>query len=130
MKTAVESPDTAFGEAVTATADTLSPRRSALFGQMATGRQRPSARFQEHNGSIMPIYEYACDSCGNKFEKLVRSTEAEAAAAAACPSCGKQELHQEYSTFAARSAGADCGPSEMSQCPAGMCGNPGMCGRN
>jgi putative FmdB family regulatory protein len=81
------------------------------------------------NGITMPIYEYLCASCGNKFEKLIRRSEAEAAVSAACPSCGKQELKQEYSTFAPRAAS---GPqaSDMGQCPAGMCGNPGMCGRN
>jgi putative FmdB family regulatory protein len=77
----------------------------------------------------MPIYEYLCESCGNKFEKLVRRSETEAAVSAACPSCGKQELKQEYSTFAPR-AGSASDASAMPQCPAGMCGNPGMCGRN
>ncbi len=77
----------------------------------------------------MPIYEYLCDSCGNKFEKLIRRSEAESAAAAACPACGKQELKQEYSTFAPR-AGSTSSAGEMGGCPAGMCGNPGMCGRN
>jgi len=77
----------------------------------------------------MPIYEYLCDSCGNKFEKLVRRSEAETTAAGACPSCGKQELKQEYSTFAAR-AGSGSPSAEMGGCPAGMCGNPGLCGRN
>jgi len=77
----------------------------------------------------MPIYEYRCESCGDKFEKLVR--RAEDALEAGCPACGAQHLHQEYSTFSAR-AGAGSAPSFESGggCPAGMCGNPGMCGRN
>ena len=77
----------------------------------------------------MPIYEYLCESCGNKFEKLVRRSEAESVLAAPCPSCGKQHLKQEYSTFAPR-AGAGSSSAEMPHCPGGMCGNPGMCGRN
>src|ERR1035438_6482439 len=48
----------------------------------------------------MPIYEYRCESCGDKFEKLVRrSTDA---LEAGCPSCGEKHLEQQYSTFAAR----------------------------
>jgi putative FmdB family regulatory protein len=78
----------------------------------------------------MPIYEYACESCGNKFEKLVRRSED--VLASGCPSCGQKHLKQEYSTFAAH-GGPDekaAGPAEMGGCPAGMCGTPGLCGRN
>lgn len=75
----------------------------------------------------MPIYEYKCDSCGNKFEKLVRRSED--FANLACPACGQNHLSQEYSTFAARANGSPA-PSEAPMCPGGMCGNPGMCGRN
>jgi putative FmdB family regulatory protein len=77
----------------------------------------------------MPIYEYRCESCGDKFEKLVK--RAEDALEAGCPACGDKHLQQEYSTFAAR-AGSKAGgrESEMPSCPGGMCGNPAMCGRN
>ena len=73
----------------------------------------------------MPIYEYKCDDCGTKFEKLVRNTST----AVECPGCGQDHLHQEYSTFAARANGKSQ-ESAMPSCPAGMCGNPGLCGRN
>jgi putative FmdB family regulatory protein len=79
----------------------------------------------------MPIYEYRCESCGDKFEKLVRRSED--ALEAGCPACGEKRLQQEYSTFAARagsSASASAAMPEMSGCPSGMCSNPGMCGRN
>jgi putative FmdB family regulatory protein len=79
----------------------------------------------------MPIYEYLCESCGDKFEKLVRRTEE--VLDAGCPSCGQKHLKQEYSTFAARGGARDQAPSpaEMrGSCPAGMCGTPGLCGRN
>ena len=78
-------------------------------------------------GIAMPIYEYSCESCGNKFEKLVRRTED--AMESGCPSCGKKHLQQEYSTFAAR-ANSSPGASEMPSCGGGMCMTPGMCGRN
>lgn len=76
----------------------------------------------------MPIFEYACDDCGTKFEKLVRrSAEADALR---CPSCGRDHLTTQYSTFAARSAAAksaECAPS--GGCGAGVC-QSGMCGMN
>ena len=82
----------------------------------------------------MPIYEYLCESCGDKFEKLVRRTEE--VLESGCPSCGKMHLKQEFSTFSARagsqsrSAYPSAAPAEMGGCPAGMCGSPGACGRN
>ena len=83
----------------------------------------------------MPIYEYLCEACGDKFEKLVR--RAEDALEAGCPACGEKHLRQEYSTFAARGGAssdsswtpaADRSPS--GGCGAGGCGMPGMCTRN
>ena len=84
---------------------------------------------------VMPIFEYACDDCGTKFEQLVRrSADADAVR---CPSCGRNHLTTQYSTFAAHSgsgsakAAADCGAGD---CGAGMCGSGmcqgGMCGMN
>ena len=35
----------------------------------------------------MPIYEYICDDCGTKFEKLVRRSSD--VPELVCPSCGK-----------------------------------------
>ncbi len=76
----------------------------------------------------MPIFEYRCEDCGTKFEKLVR--RAGDASDVECPSCGQKHLTQELSTFAAHVASASKAP-EMPRCPnGGMCGNPGMCGMN
>jgi putative FmdB family regulatory protein len=71
----------------------------------------------------MPIFEYLCDGCGTKFEKLVRRSED----SALCPSCGDSHVTTQYSTFAARATGA---AKEAPSCPSGMCQNPGFCGRN
>ncbi len=78
----------------------------------------------------MPIFEYSCDDCGTKFEKLVRrSSDADAVR---CPGCGHDHLTTEYSTFAARAGSsknaepAGCGAAACGQ---GMCGG-GMCGMN
>jgi len=62
----------------------------------------------------MPIYEYKCQDCGTKFEKLVRNSSVETGLE--CPSCGQQHLRPKQ---------AD-GPV----CPSGRCSNPGMCGMN
>ena len=76
----------------------------------------------------MPIYEYKCESCGTKFEKLVRRNAE--AAELGCPSCGDKHLNQEFSTFASHANGGIGAGAEAPSCPSGMCGNPGMCGRN
>ena len=73
----------------------------------------------------MPIFEYLCEDCGSKFEKLVRRAESDSVA---CPSCGQAHLKQQFSTFAAHANGA---PQEtMGSCPSGMCRTPDLCGRN
>jgi putative FmdB family regulatory protein len=73
----------------------------------------------------MPIYEYRCQDCGNKFEKLLRrSSEADGLE---CPSCGQKRLQQEFSTFAAHSGTAK--PANGPMCPSGgPCPTPGACG--
>ena len=70
----------------------------------------------------MPIFEYLCDDCGTKFEKLVRNGEK-----VLCPSCGEARLTTQFSTFAAHANGK---PAEMPSCPGGMCRTPDLCGRN
>ena len=80
----------------------------------------------------MPIFEYSCDDCGSKFEKLVRrSADADAVR---CPSCGQDHLTTQYSTFAARSGLSKSASSAMEDCGAGMWGGGmcqgGMCGMN
>ena len=78
----------------------------------------------------MPIYEYRCEDCGTKFEKLVRTSDTNGLA---CPSCGTEHLKQELSTFAAHSGSPvrSSAPQEMmGGCPAGMCRTPSVCGRN
>ena len=38
----------------------------------------------------MPIYEFECEECGERFEELV----AAGVEAAACPACGTRETHR------------------------------------
>ena len=75
----------------------------------------------------MPIYEYRCEDCGTKFEKLVRRSAE--ASETECPKCGQMYLKPESSTFAANANGAPKS-ADMPSCPSGQCSNPGMCGMN
>jgi putative FmdB family regulatory protein len=51
----------------------------------------------------MPIYEYACRSCGERFEYLVRPSSGTADAAITCPSCHGADLERLLSLFAVSS---------------------------
>ena len=76
----------------------------------------------------MPIFEYRCSDCGTRFEKLVRTSDTDGPH---CPQCSTTEVERELSTFAAHSSGgrsAAVAPARGG-CPAGMCGTPGLCGR-
>jgi len=66
----------------------------------------------------MPIYEYRCRGCGNRFEKLVRGRER-----VTCPECGAGRLAKLFSTFGVKSgdrfsgsAGSGCGTCSASSC--------------
>jgi putative FmdB family regulatory protein len=67
----------------------------------------------------MPIYEYACNSCGEEFEALVRGDEQPV-----CPACGRKDLQKSISAPAAHSAG-----STAPECPVkDSCGMEPCCG--
>ncbi len=65
----------------------------------------------------MPIYEYRCAGCGERFEVLQRLGEG--AAGLRCPRCGAEGPTRQLSTFAAcgspkaggAASGAACGGS-------------------
>jgi len=65
----------------------------------------------------MPLYEYACRGCDDRFEVLQRMGAG--AEGVSCPSCGGAELEREFSTFAAATASSDATPS--------ACAAPGGC---
>ena len=75
----------------------------------------------------MPIFEYLCDDCGTKFEKLVRNG---AASGVLCPSCGESHVTTQLSTFAAHSSSPRSSQEALPSCASGMCQTPGLCGRN
>ena len=45
----------------------------------------------------MPIYEYRCQDCGEKFEKLVRINSEQIELV--CPNCGSKEAEKLLSVF-------------------------------
>ena len=48
----------------------------------------------------MPIYEYECLECGEKFEEFCRSIENDDAKdKITCPNCGAENPQRVYSTF-------------------------------
>ena len=48
----------------------------------------------------MPIYEYRCKECGEKFEKLVRFSTS--TSEIECPKCGGRKVEKLISAFSAR----------------------------
>lgn len=69
----------------------------------------------------MPLYEFDCASCGEPFEKLVRSSQT--VNEVVCPTCGSPHVTRRLSTFAVRggasggnaaaSGGASCAPGGL-----------------
>jgi putative FmdB family regulatory protein len=45
----------------------------------------------------MPVYEYRCEQCDERFEELLRSSTTPAPS---CPSCGGAAVTRVYSQFA------------------------------
>ena len=68
----------------------------------------------------MPIYEYACSSCGSEFEKLVSHS----GPVPECPSCHSTALNKKLSAFAAITGAGSAAEGDM-PAPCGTCGHPG-----
>ena len=56
----------------------------------------------------MPVYEYKCKSCGEKFEVYRYSTETEADKIT-CPRCGAENIERVYSICGAVPSKGSCG---------------------
>jgi len=78
----------------------------------------------------MPIFEYVCQDCENRFEALVVSSKPSGSAKPKCPACASSKLEQQYSAFAVGSANgkgrfgksASSGSTPRGGC--GTCGDP------
>jgi putative FmdB family regulatory protein len=73
----------------------------------------------------MPIYEYQCVHCGQKFE--VRQAIGEDGSSLNCPKCHAGEPKRLLSSFFSRGS-SETGPSDVScpTCSSGVCGLPPM----
>lgn len=70
----------------------------------------------------MPLYEYRCRACSERFEVLQRVGEG--SEKVLCPECGGREVDKQLSTFA---AGASASTSSSSYSAPAGCGGGG-CG--
>jgi putative FmdB family regulatory protein len=68
-------------------------------------------------GGDMPVYEYRCEECDERFELFVRSMTEQSAFT--CPECGSQRIRKNISLFGVGSTGggvtsaASCGPGPV-----------------
>lgn len=67
----------------------------------------------------MPLYEYECEKCAERFEELV--SRGEGAAEPSCPACGSRQTRRVQSSFAVGRPSAPAS-SCTSCCPGGSCG--------
>lgn len=65
----------------------------------------------------MPLFEYACDECGSRFELLLRR----ASDPASCPDCSGDAITKQISVFAVGKGGPDTLPCGA---PGGTCSDP------
>jgi putative FmdB family regulatory protein len=74
----------------------------------------------------MPIYEYRCESCAEKFEVLTRFAERDKAQA--CPACESTKTRVLVSSFAFGSGSGESSLSDFStESSGGGCGCGGAC---
>jgi putative FmdB family regulatory protein len=69
----------------------------------------------------MPIYEYVCQDCGEKYEKLVRSSSTKVELV--CPKCGSTRGEKAISLFGTRTSGSQSSIGSANPAPA--CGPVG-----
>lgn len=71
----------------------------------------------------MPIYEYVCQDCGEKYEKLVRSSQAKVKLV--CPTCGSEKAEKAFSLFGTVGSSSTSSTGSLSAPAASSCG-PGL----
>lgn len=69
----------------------------------------------------MPLYEYACEDCGETFEELVSLRDRHNKRV--CPNCGSEQVQRLVSTFAMGKPSANSTTSAAScpTCSTGVC---------
>ena len=66
----------------------------------------------------MPIYEYRCNDCGNKFSRLQRVGASNEGVQ--CPKCESETIERLLSSFASTSSAPDVACPSASSCPSGF----------
>ncbi|MBW2260377.1 MAG: zinc ribbon domain-containing protein [Deltaproteobacteria bacterium] len=61
----------------------------------------------------MPIYEFQCDGCGERFEEIVLGNREDPVP---CPSCSDSRTHRLMSTFSWSGSGGTGSPSACTSC--------------
>ena len=77
----------------------------------------------------MPIYEYICDDCGERYEQIVLSRKT----AVACPRCESRRHSLQLSVFSAPAKSGNSGSSSGAGgggMSSGPCCGSGGCGCN
>jgi putative FmdB family regulatory protein len=62
----------------------------------------------------VPIYEYRCSMCGERFEKLVRTSSG--AAEVRCPKCDTEKVERQLSVFGINTGSAGGSFSSAPSC--------------
>jgi putative FmdB family regulatory protein len=73
----------------------------------------------------MPIYEYVCDDCGERYECIVMNKTTKVT----CPKCESGKKTVQLSVFAAPANGSKPAGGSAGAAPSGGCGcTPSSCG--
>jgi len=73
----------------------------------------------------MPIYEYVCEECKTRFERIVSAGNGKTE----CPKCGSHRSTIQFSTFAAHTGNGSTASTASQETAAGSCGcTPHSCG--
>lgn len=62
----------------------------------------------------MPLFEYKCSKCGDKFEELIMGSSGEKGLK--CPKCGSSKVDKQLSVFAISQGGGDCATETGGAC--------------
>jgi putative FmdB family regulatory protein len=71
----------------------------------------------------MPIYEYVCDDCGERYERIVLNKSTQVT----CPKCESGKKTVQLSVFAAPANGSKSSGSSGGAAPSGGCGSSCGC---
>ena len=59
----------------------------------------------------MPIFEFKCKDCGEKFEKLIFSSDKEKIK---CPKCNSENVNKVFSVFSSKGISTSCSSTGFS----------------